>query len=58
MVLTLNEVKDGESLFARLNPFKKGVDSKDLVSFSRQLATLGVCRCSHRSGAKHPYGSD
>jgi len=40
MVMTLNEVKSGEGLFARLNPFKKGVNSKDLVIFSRQLATL------------------
>jgi type IV pilus assembly protein PilC len=39
-VMTLNEVKGGESTFARLNPFKKGVTSKDLVIFSRQLATL------------------
>ena len=39
-VMTLSEVKGGESLLDRLNPFKKGVNSKDLVIFSRQLATL------------------
>jgi len=39
-VMTLNEVKTGESILARLNPFNKGVASKDLVIFSRQLATL------------------
>jgi type IV pilus assembly protein PilC len=39
-VVSLNEVKGGESLLARYNPFKKGVTSKDLVVFSRQLATL------------------
>ena len=39
-VMTLSEVKAGESIFAHLNPFKKGVSSKDLVIFSRQLATL------------------
>jgi type IV pilus assembly protein PilC len=40
VVMTLNEVKNEESSLARLNPFKKGVNSKDLVIFSRQLATL------------------
>jgi type IV pilus assembly protein PilC len=39
-VMTLSELKGGESTFARLNPFKAGVSSKDLVIFSRQLATL------------------
>jgi len=39
-VMTLNEVKGGEDILSRLNPFKKGVTSKDLVIFSRQLATL------------------
>ena len=40
-VLTINEMKAGEeNALARLNPFKKGVASKDLVVFSRQLATL------------------
>ncbi len=40
-VVTLNEVKGGDSnILARLNPFKGGVASKDLVIFSRQLATL------------------
>src|ERR1051326_8571035 len=34
-------MKPGEgNILARLNPFKKGVASKDLVIFSRQLATL------------------
>jgi len=40
-VMSLNEMKAGEgSLLKRLNPFKPGVKSKDLVIFSRQLATL------------------
>lgn len=40
-VLALNEMKSGETNFlAKLNPFKPGVTSKDLVIFSRQLATL------------------
>jgi len=39
-VMTLSELKGGESAFARWNPFVKGVSSKDLVIFSRQLATL------------------
>lgn len=42
-IVALNEIKqagDNESLFKRLNPFKPGVKSKDLVIFSRQLATL------------------
>ncbi len=39
-VVSLNEVKVGDSLLSRINPFKKGVTSKDLVVFSRQLATL------------------
>jgi len=40
VVMSLNEVKEGEGLASRLNPFKPGVKSKDLVIFSRQLATL------------------
>ncbi len=40
-VMTLNEMKPGEgNLLSRINPFKPGVKSKDLVIFSRQLATL------------------
>ena len=39
-MVSLNEMKKGESFFVRYNPFKKGVTSKDLVVFSRQLATL------------------
>lgn len=40
-VLSLNEVKaGGDSFLAKINPFKGGVGSKDLVIFSRQLATL------------------
>src|SRR5262249_52508737 len=40
-VISMNEVKGGEEgIFAKYNPFKKGVTSKDLVIFSRQLATL------------------
>jgi len=39
-VMTLNEVKPGGSFFDRINPFKGNVASKDLVIFSRQLATL------------------
>ncbi len=39
-VVTLAEMKTGDSLLARYNPFKPGVKSKDLVIFSRQLATL------------------
>lgn len=40
-VLTLNEVKGGgDNFLSRINPFKGGVGSKDLVIFSRQLATL------------------
>ena len=42
-IMAINEVKDAksdESLFKRLNPFKGSVPSKDLVIFSRQMATL------------------
>jgi type IV pilus assembly protein PilC len=39
-VVSLNEVKGGDSFMNRLNIFKKGVTNKDLVVFSRQLATL------------------
>jgi type IV pilus assembly protein PilC len=41
-VMSLVEVKAGTGGFSlsRLNPFKSGVKSKDLVIFSRQLATL------------------
>src|SRR5262249_38479636 len=41
-IVSLNEMKGAAqgSLFSRLNPFKGGVASKDLVIFSRQLATL------------------
>ena len=41
-ILTLNEMKAGSggSLLSKINPFKAGVTSKDLVIFSRQLATL------------------
>ncbi len=40
-VMSLNEVKaSNENVLSRINPFKKGVSSKDLVIFSRQLATL------------------
>lgn len=40
--VTLNEIKVGsaQSFFDRINPFKGNVASKDLVIFSRQLATL------------------
>lgn len=44
IILNINEVKGSTkpegSLFSRLNPFKGGVTSKDLVIFSRQMATL------------------
>src|ERR1041384_492109 len=41
IVVALNEMKgDGTSFWARINPIKPGVKSKDLVVFSRQLATL------------------
>jgi type IV pilus assembly protein PilC len=41
-VVAVNEVKQasGESILAKLNPFRKKVKNKDLVIFSRQLATL------------------
>ena len=41
-VMTLVEVKPNESMAAlsKLNPFKNSVKPKDLVIFSRQLATL------------------
>ena len=39
-VTSLSEIKTGEDILARINPFKPGVKSKDLVIFSRQLATL------------------
>lgn len=40
-VLAVNEMKNGGSSFLdKINPFKPGVASKDLVIFSRQLATL------------------
>ena len=40
-VVSMNESKaGGGSWISRINPFKKGVTSKDLVVFSRQLATL------------------
>src|SRR5438552_4060385 len=43
-VMSLTEVKasngESQSLLDRINPFKGGVKSKDLVIFSRQLATL------------------
>jgi type IV pilus assembly protein PilC len=40
-ILALNEMKGGsENFFSKINPFKKGVGSKDLSIFSRQLATL------------------
>ena len=41
-VVAVNEVKEasGETGLAKLNPFGKGVKNKDLVIFSRQLATL------------------
>jgi type IV pilus assembly protein PilC len=39
-VVTLNEMKTAENALERWNPFKPGVKSKDLVIFSRQLATL------------------
>src|SRR3989442_204807 len=39
-VVSLNEMKAGESALSRWNPLKGGVKSKDLVIFSRQLATL------------------
>ncbi len=40
-VVSLNEVKaGGDNFLSRINPFKRGVTSKDLVIFSRQLATL------------------
>lgn len=39
-VMTVSEMKAGPSLLNKMNPFKPGVKSKDLVIFSRQLATL------------------
>lgn len=38
IVVTLNQVQ--EDMFANLNPFGRSVTNKDLVMFSRQLATL------------------
>ncbi len=40
--LIVTEVKGGdkESFLSKINPFKPGVNGKDLVIFSRQLATL------------------
>jgi type IV pilus assembly protein PilC len=38
--ITLNEMKTKESFLTSLNPFKPSVKSKELVIFSRQLATL------------------
>jgi len=44
IIMTINEVKGSdkstESIFKRFNPFKGSVTSKDLVIFSRQMATL------------------
>jgi type IV pilus assembly protein PilC len=45
IIMAINEVKEnskssGESLFKRLNPFKGSIPSKELVIFSRQMATL------------------
>jgi len=39
-IMSLNELKSTGDLFAKFNIFKPGVKSKDLVIFSRQLATL------------------
>jgi len=39
-VVSLNEMKSSGNALERWNPFKGGVTSKDLVIFSRQLATL------------------
>src|SRR5438105_12917731 len=40
-VVSINEMKgNAENILSRINPFKGGVTSKDLVIFSRQLATL------------------
>src|ERR1017187_7842025 len=41
-VMSLNEMKESSagSFLDKINPFKPGVKSKDLVIFSRQLATL------------------
>lgn len=40
IVLEINELKEPPSLWDKFNPFKPRVKSKDLVIFSRQLATL------------------
>src|SRR5882724_2980570 len=39
-VVALNEVKGGGNFLSKFKIFKKGVPSKDLVVFSRQMATL------------------
>jgi type IV pilus assembly protein PilC len=42
IIISLEQEK--ESLFARINPFGKSVSNKDIVLFSRQLATLVSAR--------------